>query len=133
MNLKFWSRLHHYFKIFVIFYFMPYLNIEEFHPLQMIYAVDFPPTHTLKIEKTIQVKKIEFKDEKRARLIPVIYYHRAEGNLPKMPVVILNHGHNVKNDEYSYLAEPLAQLGYLVISIQHQLPTDPSPTPQATL
>ena len=38
---------------------------------------------------------------------------------------ILNHGNTVKNTEYSFLANIFAGRGYLVISPQHDLPTDP--------
>ena len=41
-----------------------------------------------------------------------------------LPVAILNHGNTVKFTEYSFLANVFAARGYLVISIQHDLPTD---------
>ncbi len=40
-------------------------------------------------------------------------------------IVIINHGYGVKNTEYSFLANSLVEKGYLVISIQHDLQTDP--------
>jgi pimeloyl-ACP methyl ester carboxylesterase len=43
----------------------------------------------------------------------------------KLPVAVLNHGNTVKFTEYSFLANILAARGYLVVSIQHDLPTDP--------
>ena len=43
----------------------------------------------------------------------------------KLPVAILNHGNTVKFTEYSFLANVFAARGYLAISIQHDLPTDP--------
>jgi hypothetical protein len=42
----------------------------------------------------------------------------------KLPVAIFNHGNTVKNTEYSFLANLMAARGYIVISIQHDLPTD---------
>jgi hypothetical protein len=42
----------------------------------------------------------------------------------KLPVTVLNHGNTVKFTEYSFLANVFAARGYLVISIQHDLPTD---------
>jgi hypothetical protein len=42
-----------------------------------------------------------------------------------LPVVILNHGNTVKFTEYSFLANVFAYRGYLAVSIQHDLPTDP--------
>ena len=42
-----------------------------------------------------------------------------------LPVAILSHGNTVKNTEYSFLANVFAARGYLVLSIQHDLATDP--------
>ena len=41
------------------------------------------------------------------------------------PVAILNHGNTVKFTEYSFLANVFAARGYLAVSIQHDLPSDP--------
>jgi pimeloyl-ACP methyl ester carboxylesterase len=49
---------------------------------------------------------------------------QAEAGMSKLPVAVLNHGNTVKFTEYSFLANVLAARGYLVISIQHDLPTD---------
>ena len=50
---------------------------------------------------------------------------QADAGMIRLPVAILNHGNTVKNTEYSFLANIFAQRGYLVISPQHDLPTDP--------
>jgi pimeloyl-ACP methyl ester carboxylesterase len=50
---------------------------------------------------------------------------QAEAGMIKLPVAILNHGNTVKFTEYSFLANAFAARGYEVISIQHDLPTDP--------
>ncbi len=50
---------------------------------------------------------------------------QAMAGLRTLPVAIVNHGNTVKNTEYSFLANVLALRGYLVLSIQHDLPTDP--------
>src|SRR3979409_2470612 len=50
---------------------------------------------------------------------------QASAGLIKLPVAILNHGNTVKNTEYSFLANAFAARGYLSISPQHDLPTDP--------
>src|ERR1700720_514150 len=49
---------------------------------------------------------------------------QANAGMIKLPVAILNHGNTVKFTEYSFLANLFAARGYLVISIQHDLPTD---------
>src|SRR5215475_29957 len=50
---------------------------------------------------------------------------QANAGMITLPVAVLNHGNTVKNTEYSFLANILAARGYEVISIQHDLPTDP--------
>jgi hypothetical protein len=49
---------------------------------------------------------------------------QADAGMLKLPVAVINHGNTVKNTEYSFLANVLAARGYLVLSIQHDLPTD---------
>src|ERR1700716_2932487 len=50
---------------------------------------------------------------------------QANAGMIKLPVAILNHGNTVKFTEYSFLANIFAARGYIAISIQHDLPTDP--------
>src|SRR6266487_3423639 len=50
---------------------------------------------------------------------------QANAGLIKLPVAVLNHGNTVKHTEYSFLANVFAARGYLSISPQHDLPTDP--------
>ena len=50
---------------------------------------------------------------------------QANAGLYTLPVAVLNHGNTVKNTEYSFLANVMAARGYEVISIQHDLPSDP--------
>ena len=49
---------------------------------------------------------------------------QANAGMIKLPVAILNHGNTVKFTEYSFLANLFAARGYMVVSIQHDLPTD---------
>jgi len=49
---------------------------------------------------------------------------QANAGMLKLPVAVLNHGNTVKFTEYSFLANVFAARGYLVMSIQHDLPTD---------
>jgi len=49
---------------------------------------------------------------------------QADAGMIKLPVTVLNHGNTVKFTEYSFLANVFAFRGYLVVSIQHDLPTD---------
>ena len=50
---------------------------------------------------------------------------QANAGMIKLPVAVLNHGNTVKFTEYSFLANIFAARGYEVVSIQHDLPTDP--------
>ncbi len=50
---------------------------------------------------------------------------QANAGMITLPVAILNHGNTVKNSEYSFLANVFAARGYLALSPQHDLPTDP--------
>jgi hypothetical protein len=50
---------------------------------------------------------------------------QADADMIALPVAILNHGNTVKFTEYSFLANVFAMRGYIAISIQHDLPTDP--------
>ena len=53
------------------------------------------------------------------------YEMKADDGYWKLPVAIISNGNTVKNTEYSFLANVLAARGYLVASIQQDLPTDP--------
>src|SRR5579871_5983800 len=53
------------------------------------------------------------------------YEMKANNGLWKLPVAIISNGNTVKNTEYSFLANVLAARGYLVASIQQDLPSDP--------
>src|ERR1700720_2394547 len=79
----------------------------------------------------IRHETLTFYDESRDnRPVPVDIAVRrdkemqANAGMIKLPVAILNHGNTVKFTEYSFLANLFAARGYLVISIQHDLPTD---------
>src|SRR2546421_5904870 len=49
---------------------------------------------------------------------------QANAGMIILPIAILNHGNTVKFTEYSFLANVFAARGYMVVSIQHDLPTD---------
>src|ERR1700738_3747721 len=53
------------------------------------------------------------------------YRMKADDGFWKLPVAIISNGNTVKNTEYSFLANALAARGYLVASIQQDLPSDP--------
>ncbi|NOJ43611.1 alpha/beta hydrolase [Bradyrhizobium australiense] len=53
------------------------------------------------------------------------YEMKANAGYWKLPVAIISNGNTVKNTEYSFLANVFAARGYLVASIQQDLPSDP--------
>src|ERR1700743_1711901 len=53
------------------------------------------------------------------------YEMKADNGFWKLPVAIISHGNTVKNTEYTFLANVLAARGYLVASIEQDLPSDP--------
>ncbi len=50
---------------------------------------------------------------------------QADAGLIVLPVAILSHGNTVKFTGYSFLENLFAARGYIAVSIQHDLPTDP--------
>jgi dienelactone hydrolase len=50
---------------------------------------------------------------------------KAKDGFWKLPVAVISNGNTVRNTEYSFLANVFAARGYLVASIQQDLPTDP--------
>jgi hypothetical protein len=79
----------------------------------------------------IRHETLDLVDEARQRPISVDlavrrdYEVKADNGLWKLPIAIISNGNTVKNTEYSFLANVLAARGYLVASIQQDLPSDP--------
>jgi dienelactone hydrolase len=70
----------------------------------------------------IQPDTLAFFDKTRNRPVPVALYRPVDG--PATKLALLSHGYGGKNTEYSFLARHLAARGYLVVSVQHELPGD---------
>jgi pimeloyl-ACP methyl ester carboxylesterase len=79
----------------------------------------------------IHHERLDLFDAARGREVPVDLYLRRDketagvAGLDVLPVAIVLHGNTVRNTEYSFLANALAARGYLVASIQNDLPGDP--------
>jgi predicted dienelactone hydrolase len=75
----------------------------------------------------VQVDTLTWMDSTRQRPVPVAFYHTG-GPLTGRPVILFSHGYNANRPgsylQYSYLAEALANAGWFVVSVQHELPTD---------
>jgi hypothetical protein len=79
----------------------------------------------------IRHQTLDLLDASRQRAVSVDvavrrdYEMKADEGAWKLPVAIISNGNTVKNTEYSFLENVLAARGYLVASIQQDLPTDP--------
>jgi len=75
----------------------------------------------------ITVERLELFDYSRNRSIPVALYYLDSLTI-KQPMVVFNPGYNENQGtpylNYAYLNTFLAQHGYFVVSIQHELPSD---------
>lgn len=78
----------------------------------------------------IRHESLMLDDAKRDRVVAVDLSVRrdaeikANAGITPLPVVLISQGNTVKNTEYSFIANIFAARGYLVASIQHDLPTD---------
>jgi hypothetical protein len=79
---------------------------------------------------------ITWQDTGRARSIPVAI-HQPVGTTVGAPIVVFSHGYGENQSgsylAYGYLLEALAEAGWFVLSIQHELPTDPPLTSMVLL
>src|ERR1700761_5302237 len=79
----------------------------------------------------IRHQSLELFDAARQRPVSVDlavrrdFENKADDGYAKLPVAIISNGNTVKKTEYSFLETVLAARGYLVASIQQDLPTDP--------
>ncbi|GAB3280217.1 alpha/beta fold hydrolase [Larkinella harenae] len=87
-------------------------------------------TNSLFDSTSVQIKtdSLNLFDKVRNRLIPVALYMPQRSTAP-LKLAVLSHGYGGTNKAYSFIAHNLVAHGYLVASIQHELPTDePIPT-----
>jgi predicted esterase len=80
-------------------------------------------------EWEVTVENLNLFDSTRSRSIPVaVYKPKTKEQIKNQKLVIFSHGYGENkggdNMVYSYLTENLASKGYVVASIQHELPTD---------
>ena len=80
---------------------------------------------------TVLHERLPLFDSTRHRSVPVDLYVRSDAELEsliglnRLPVAVISQGNTVASNEYSFIADVFAARGYLVASIQHDLPTDP--------
>ena len=72
----------------------------------------------------VRTENLALVDAARSRSVPVIVYSAPGGVAPKSRVAILSHGYGGKSTDYLFIAEALAARGFLVASVQHEVPGD---------
>jgi dienelactone hydrolase len=68
-------------------------------------------------------RELKLIDAPRGRAVPVALYGATPGK-PR-PLALVSHGYGGTNKAYSFIAEALAERGYVVASVQHELEGDP--------
>ena len=101
------------------------LKIQSLFLIALLFIVSSCQNQIPSKHNVINIQKKEYYDAARSREIPVAVITSKKQN--KIPI-IFSHGwgENKGGDylAYSYLTDFLAQQGYFVASIQHELPTD---------
>ncbi|MEC5158072.1 alpha/beta hydrolase [Chryseobacterium sp. MP_3.2] len=73
-------------------------------------------------------RSVAYFDASRNRIIPLAFYYQKGLELKNTPVLIFSHGYGRNNPDsnlhYNNLLGNLAEEGFFVASIQHELPTD---------
>lgn len=114
MNSSFRTRKTINFSLNYFGIIMPFLLVLFCWGFQSLYAQEI----------MFQKEEHILYDSDRQRFIPIQVYEPVF-DASSHSIVIINHGYGVKNTEYSFIAGPLCQAGYVVICIQHDLPDDP--------
>lgn len=75
-----------------------------------------------------QTEHLTLLDTTRNRLIPIAIHYPAgkndEAPLQPHPVVLISGGYGISHEAYSFLVNDLSDSEYVVVNIQHDLPTD---------
>lgn len=101
--------------------------------------IDYPEGRLIPIQIYFPIRKgkhskhpKQFEERTPGKWVPLdveVWSQKAELSLlmedMQHSVILLNHGDTVAMTDYAFIAEDLASQGYVVITIQHQLKTDP--------
>lgn len=71
----------------------------------------------------VRVEMLDLVDASRARRVPVALYAPTQP-ARQLRLAVLSHGYGAKHTEYSFIARYLATHGYVVASVQHEVPGD---------
>jgi pimeloyl-ACP methyl ester carboxylesterase len=82
------------------------------------------------LAQSTQLQKLTLVDTSRCRYVPVALYTPVSVSASAFQkVAVISHGYGGHHIDYSFLADGLVKLGYVVASIQHEIPGDePLPT-----
>jgi predicted peptidase len=72
----------------------------------------------------VKTELLNLLDTSRDRSIPVLLYSEKNFDSKNLKLVIIAHGHGIRNSDYSYIANNLAIQGHAVASVQYELPED---------
>jgi ABC-type amino acid transport substrate-binding protein/dienelactone hydrolase len=92
-------------------------------PLHVGPATGRPQAEARAPSDAVRVEMLDLVDASRGRSVPVALYSPTQpARQPRLAV--LSHGYGAKNTEYSFIARDLAAHGYVVASVQHEVPGD---------
>jgi predicted dienelactone hydrolase len=74
--------------------------------------------------QVVKTETLDLLDSSANRQIPVLLYSDKIDSGKNRKLVILAHGRGIKNSDYSYISINLAKQGYIVASVQYELPGD---------
>lgn len=72
----------------------------------------------------VKTENLDLFDTSVNRKIPILLYSEKIDSGKNRKIVIIAHGLGIKNSEYSYISINLAKQGYVVASVQYELPGD---------
>lgn len=64
-------------------------------------------------------------DASRQRSVPVVVYSDTAQRKGRQTLALISHGYGATSTSYSFIANHLAAQGYVVASVQHEIPGDP--------
>lgn len=99
------------------FYFTQILSMVLVTVASFVQAADYVPKKAAG-KFTVETAKLELKDAKRNREVPIkIYFPKEATNTA--PVIVLSHGLGGSRDGYEYLGRHWASHGYVSVHLQH--------------
>lgn len=103
-------------------------NFFLFISILILIACSSKPLKNHSSGKEVKIDTLQWYDDSRGRDVPIAIYQPIGSATTRLVPIIVNHGYGANKGgdymAYSGLAKGLAQNGYFVVSIQHELLTD---------